>query len=276
MGYISEQNVHRRIVSIHRDDVYVNEPSSYGNEIESDIDGEEDDKSENAVNFDPPSTESTTTPRRQSTLKFIKSLKNMTKDAGDFLRLRCEVSGDPPATSIDWFKKRRTSYRRKKSVRALETLDKAFYDCVAKNGIDKITSTAVLIVELGKVNLDMGKSSGLLPETYSDPDFPNMHSEGSNIEFEGDQKPQFSRNDNAHNPMHLENIPNLKPDESGGSCQPYLGSVCSQYVGNEYVFVGSQLSQDYVEKKLQAAFLAISTSPDLSDSCSKWAIPAIC
>uniref|UniRef100_A0A0K2TIM1 Tyrosine-protein kinase receptor n=2 Tax=Lepeophtheirus salmonis TaxID=72036 RepID=A0A0K2TIM1_LEPSM len=267
--------------------------SSYGNEIESDIDGEEDDKSENAVNFDPPSTESTTTPRRQSTLKFIKSLKNMTKDAGDFLRLRCEVSGDPPATSIDWFKngvplieeknrmKVKTNLKAEPQwsilrVRALETLDKAFYDCVAKNGIDKITSTAVLIVELGKVNLDMGKSSGLLPETYSDPDFPNMHSEGSNIEFEGDQKPQFSRNDNAHNPMHLENIPNLKPDESGGSCQPYLGSVCSQYVGNEYVFVGSQLSQDYVEKKLQAAFLAISTSPDLSDSCSKWAIPAIC
>ena len=36
------------------------------------------------------------------------------------------------------------------------------------------------------------------------------------------------------------------------------------------------LSQDYIEKKLKAAFHVITNSPDLSKECAKFAIPAIC
>jgi hypothetical protein len=35
---------------------------------------------------------------------FTKELKNTTKEAGDLLRLRCEVAGSVPASSINWFK----------------------------------------------------------------------------------------------------------------------------------------------------------------------------
>jgi hypothetical protein len=35
---------------------------------------------------------------------FTKELKNTTKEAGDLLRLRCEVAGSVPASSISWFK----------------------------------------------------------------------------------------------------------------------------------------------------------------------------
>ena len=38
------------------------------------------------------------------TLVFLKELRNVTKEAGDFLRLRCEVAGSPPASSFEWLK----------------------------------------------------------------------------------------------------------------------------------------------------------------------------
>ena len=36
-------------------------------------------------------------------------------------------------------------------IRALETLDTAFYSCVASNGADSVESTAIVKVNLGKV-----------------------------------------------------------------------------------------------------------------------------
>ena len=36
-------------------------------------------------------------------LVFIRELKNITKEQGDSLKIKCEVSGDPPATKFKWF-----------------------------------------------------------------------------------------------------------------------------------------------------------------------------
>ena len=38
--------------------------------------------------------------KRLTTLAFVKELKNVTKEAGDFLKLKCDVTGSVPATSI--------------------------------------------------------------------------------------------------------------------------------------------------------------------------------
>lgn len=40
--------------------------------------------------------------KKAKTLTFLKGLKNITKEAGDSLKLRCEVSGSKPATAFDW------------------------------------------------------------------------------------------------------------------------------------------------------------------------------
>ena len=37
---------------------------------------------------------------KRTTLAFVKELKNVTKEAGDFLKLRCDVTGSIPANSI--------------------------------------------------------------------------------------------------------------------------------------------------------------------------------
>ena len=183
----------------------------------------------------------------------------------------------------------------------METTDSAFFKCQASNDIDTISSQAIVKVTFGKVNLngrgnhnhdDEDDDVGLLPETYSSPDFPGM----SNVEFEGGVKPSFdnmqnnnqqkNRFDNnlgggrsksaSRNAYHNSNLPDLKPNAHRGSCQPYLGTACSKYVGQEYVFVSEGLNQNHIERKLASAFSAIKNSPDLSDSCGNYAIPSIC
>jgi hypothetical protein len=270
------------------------------------------------------------TEARPTTLKFVKDLKNLTKEAGDSMRLRCEVTGSPPATSIEWLKngvplveeKNRIKVRTRLKddpqsslarFRWLETLDTAFYSCKASNGIDTIESMAIVKVKMGKMDPSRNRmfgrfnddddydERGLLPESYGEPDF------SGSVEFEGGQQPpstsgtglvdsggpagggQVRMNNSyffktsemtrlAFQIMHNlgENIPNLKPNERSGTCQPYIGTVCSKYIGNEYIFVSRGLSQTYIEQKLQAAFAVISASPDLSDACSPYAIPSIC
>lgn len=41
---------------------------------------------------------------KSGTLKFIRTLTNISKDAGGVAHMRCEVVGDPPPTKIKWFK----------------------------------------------------------------------------------------------------------------------------------------------------------------------------
>ena len=72
-------------------------------------------------------------------------------------------------------------------ISSLETTDTAFFKCQASNDFDTITSQAIVKVQFGKVNLnrkvghhDEEDDIGLLPETYSSPDFPGM----SNVEFD--------------------------------------------------------------------------------------------
>ncbi len=247
----------------------------------------------------------------KTTLSFVKELRNVTKESGDYMRLRCEVEGSPPATQFTWMKhgvpiteerdhiKVKTRLRSKDGgtqwsqlrFEGLQTLDTAYYTCKVTNGIDTIESTAVVKVNYGSGGRnrpgtgwgnyddysDGQEAGGLLPKSYSEPDFTGS------VEFEGGQMPSSERGGNkqrgAPSPGGSKlgkNIPNLRPDERRGSCQPYVGSVCAKFVGQEYIFVSEGLSQEYVEQKLSAAFSVISASPDLSQECSPYAIPAIC
>lgn len=41
---------------------------------------------------------------KSGTLKFVRTLTNISKDAGGVAHMRCEVVGDPPPTKIRWYK----------------------------------------------------------------------------------------------------------------------------------------------------------------------------
>ena len=157
-------------------------------------------------------------------------------------------------------------------INSVEPLDTAFYECRASNEFVTISSVAIVTVKLSKLNLNQmmieetiqnepDDKTGLLPETYSDPDFPVG---AGQIEFEENPEPKVFQNERK-----------LLNDEKG-VCEPYVGVVCSKYVGSDYVFVADGLSQSYVEQKLQSAFSVISSSQYLGPACSNFAIPAIC
>ena len=93
----------------------------------------------------------------KKTLKLVRGLKNVSKETGDFLKLRCDVEGDTPATGFKWLvndallveEKNRVRVKTnlqarpqysKLTIKELETLDKAFYKCVATNGVDSVSS----------------------------------------------------------------------------------------------------------------------------------------
>ena len=65
-------------------------------------------------------------------------------------------------------------------------------------------------------------------------------------------------------------------NELTGFCEPYRGSVCSQFIGNASIYVLNPYSQDQVEAKLSAAFTVVATSHDVSPQCHRFAIPSLC
>lgn len=112
-----------------------------------------------------------------------------------------------------------------------------------------------------------------MPETYSDPDFPG----GGEVEFEGGQKPHLSQPGNTNQGrLDLKHLPNLKPNERAGVCEPYVGTACAKHIGKDFIYVTDGLSQAYIEQKLLSAFAVITQSPDLTQTCSNFAIPSIC
>ena len=99
----------------------------------------------------------------------------------------------------------------------------------------------------------------------------------SHIEFQGRAPDDFQNGGKSRASTVINgNVPSLKPNERAGMCQRYTGSVCRQHLGSNFIFVSQGLTQDYIEKKLQASLQVISNSPELSKECAKYAIPAIC
>jgi len=228
--------------------------------------------------------------------RITKELRTVRKEAGGSLKLRCEVVGGPPATSWRWFKNDAPVIIEKGRVRiksglddrpqwtmlkinVLETLDTAFYKCAASNGLETVESTGIVRVALG--------SFGTLPKNFPPAavDFTGGMNGGSNIEFEGRQ-PDFNQGGGGGGPgtqlsetelkRLQEGNPSLVPDENGGTCEPYVGTVCKQYIGQNFIYISEKLEQKYIEQKLQGVFKVITASPDLSSKCAEFALPSIC
>ena len=193
------------------------------------------------------------------------------------MKIKTKLKGSPQWTQL--------------RIRSLETLDTAFYRCQASNEFETIESTAIVKVKMsGKVDLGRKRNNngwsddydeddevGLLPETYSEPEMFGGNG-GRRVEFEGGQKPHNMGDDdsNSNNGGIGFGVPKLRPNERRGHCEPYVGTACSKYVGDEYVFVTEGITQDYIERKLSSAFSVISSSPDMTPECRPYAIPSIC
>ncbi|KAL1456792.1 hypothetical protein WDU94_001493, partial [Cyamophila willieti] len=111
------------------------------------------------------STEPPFFPNQTVLLEWVKPLSNMSKEAGQSLKIKCEVTGEPPPISLRWFKndaplledKKRILIKPFKSkfknglgsrlrISSLESLDKGFYKCEASNGLRSIETSMILMV----------------------------------------------------------------------------------------------------------------------------------
>ena len=234
----------------------------------------------------------------KKTLFMVKPLRNTTRDAGGSLKLRCEAEGDPRVTEFKWYKHmapvtlERGRVRIKSSfddtpqwsmlkINVLETLDTAFYTCEASNGVDKVSSDAIVRVNLG--------TFGTLPKNFP-PVEPNFPGGPTKIEFEGrspemEEEAMKSMNSDSVSENKLtdnmikkleKNNPSLIPNEQSGFCQQYHGTVCSKYIGSNYIYISEGLSHEYIERKLQGVFSAIKASQQMSEECAEFALPSIC
>ncbi|XP_043495673.1 tyrosine-protein kinase transmembrane receptor Ror isoform X1 [Polistes fuscatus] len=108
---------------------------------------------------------------KSGTLKFVRTLSNISKDEGGVAHMRCEAVGDPPPTKIRWYKneapleeKRPKITIRKIHAQAhehaaknvagsrlkitnLDVSDVGFYSCRVTNGKDQIQSEGTLRVD---------------------------------------------------------------------------------------------------------------------------------
>lgn len=101
-------------------------------------------------------------------LNMLKALSNITRETGDSVKLRCEVSGVPAPNRFRWYKNEAPvmeekgrvvirKYRTGSSVHGsrlrisdVDTHDTGYYKCEASNGIDRVESTGIVIVRMGK------------------------------------------------------------------------------------------------------------------------------
>ncbi|KAK6618580.1 hypothetical protein RUM43_012971 [Polyplax serrata] len=122
-------------------------------------------------------TEVTTSIKDEGYLKIIKGLTNITKPAGEGVKLRCEATGEPPPTKFEWLKneapiveeKNRLvarSYKLKGKhevnslgtrlkISTLEVHDTGFYTCQISNGIKTVESTGVLKIRVNPFSKPM-------------------------------------------------------------------------------------------------------------------------
>ena len=251
------------------------------------------------------------TPDTDKSLVFLRDLRNITKEQGDKLKVICEVSGDPPATEINWFfneaplreepgrVKVKTFLKGSSSqysvlrFQELEALDKGYYRCEASNEVVTIKSTFVIKVVLGggnrkKFSSDSSSNYLHLPDhrSYENP-FDALNSLSNGIDglpdhFQFDPPHHVSGAGavsqsfvSGHQSAAAE-LPSLKPNEKAGSCQKYVGSACTQSHADSWVWVTHGHNQQYVDEKLSLTFTTITASKMMSDRCSQFAIQAIC
>ncbi|XP_034188022.2 tyrosine-protein kinase transmembrane receptor Ror isoform X1 [Osmia lignaria lignaria] len=155
---------------------------------------------------------------KSGTLKFIRTLSNISKDAGGVAHMRCEVVGDPPPTKIKWFKNEAPVEEKRpkitiKKIHAqahehaakniagsrlkiinLDVGDMGFYTCRVTNGKDQIQSEGILRVDSSKSihvpvhpdhPISQTSDDRFSPDMIGDSDFLDSIGPGDGLDLSG-------------------------------------------------------------------------------------------
>ncbi|KAL7644165.1 UNVERIFIED_CONTAM: hypothetical protein RMT77_004991 [Armadillidium vulgare] len=246
--------------------------------------------------YEEPLNSSSSVNGTSKSLRFVRGLTNLTKDTRNTVKLKCEVTGDPPPLKFRWYKNdapvieekgrviaRRYQYKNegetifggKLTLKDLEVHDRGFYRCEITNGVEKVASTGILLVKPGFQD-SAPESKASIPSLEDIgvhfPDLPEGKLPSS--------IPGFSPN---IVPKHSSSFVNVqeneiqdRPKQGEGYCQVFRGATCSGFIGNRSIFITSPEYLADMEKRLAAAISVISISPDLSAKCAEYAIKSLC
>ncbi|VDO06894.1 unnamed protein product [Brugia timori] len=95
-------------------------------------------------------------PSKRPYIRLTSFLNNVTKNAGDEVRFKCEAAGSPLPLQFSWLKNhapveknrklkiKNREYWSRLVITDLEVLDSGYYQCVVSNSLASVNTTAVL------------------------------------------------------------------------------------------------------------------------------------
>ncbi|XP_076256712.1 tyrosine-protein kinase transmembrane receptor Ror-like isoform X2 [Rhynchophorus ferrugineus] len=248
-----------------------------------------------------------------STLVFITSLSNSTRDPEKSVKFTCEVqnlNSNSSKVTFHWKKnhalflsdnrikiktknEKDNRWRSTLSIKKLEFFDQGFIECIASNGVDKIRSEATLVVNpeshmygsTAANSLSFGGSDGENDDmtTFVPSAISNNAEQHTDLMSTLPHKTKtFPTSitydvDSSGKVVDSDSVEqNVIYNGSEPFCQIYRGEVCKNFLANQYVFVQPPYTMEEIESKLFNAFVVILRSNDISQSCNKFAQPSIC
>ncbi|CDW54189.1 tyrosine protein kinase transmembrane receptor [Trichuris trichiura] len=198
-------------------------------------------------------------------------LPNLTKKAGDLVRLKCRVTGSLPI-SFRWYKNdapllkeknritvKSRDYWSRLRIANLHVLDSGYYRCDASNKAGSVQTTSLLKIQASTTRNRVESQSALMMSP--DNDYP--------IQWVG--------------------------EPISGTCQPYRGKACSRVLSGQKVLVhsddpeymmdtGNVQSIDSIftsrvspiERQLLAAISVIANTSNVSEACKSYSEQVSC
>uniref|UniRef100_A0A5S6QWG1 Receptor protein-tyrosine kinase n=1 Tax=Trichuris muris TaxID=70415 RepID=A0A5S6QWG1_TRIMR len=181
-------------------------------------------------------------------------LPNLTRKAGDSIRLKCRVTGSLPIT-FRWYKNDAPLLKEKNRVTVksrdywsrlrianLHVLDSGYYRCDASNKAGSVQTTSLLKIQASTTRGRVESQSALMMSP--DNDYP--------IQWVG--------------------------EPITGTCQPYRGKACSRVLSGQKVLVHSD-DPEYMmdtERQLLAAISVIANTSNVSEACKSYSEQVSC
>ncbi|MFH4974966.1 hypothetical protein AB6A40_001675 [Gnathostoma spinigerum] len=233
-------------------------------------------------------------------------LHNITRNAGQEVRFKCEAAGNPLPLHFNWLKNHAPIEKNRKTrvknreywsrlvISDLDVLDSGYYQCVVSNSVGSVNTTGVLRVNNipdGKIKA-LEKQRGKLPRisTFDHDDY---------LDVDIDRASSSMSNDLGRLPtdedMDLWGV----PDSAGGvgyepmamsdrwldsihlrvgECIVYKGEACKDYLAGRQVMIITENREEMydVDRNLRAAMMFINNSPDISPICKRYSHAVAC
>lgn len=151
----------------------------------------------------------------------------------------------------------------------LQKQDEGNYTCVIKHSHEK-KHVIRLEVKEDKLLDEIPTYKSLFPDSL----FTESNNDKATTTFVTNAMSVNGENEPAvHN--HFTHI-TVAPQSLKPICQEYVGTVCSMHLKGQFVYIPYNVTQIWLEEKLQKALQVTKYSKDISSNCEGYAVPSLC